>query len=363
MSSLMREDWINGELGDICEINMGQSPPSSTYNINGNGLPFFQGKAEFTELYPVVRKWCSAPNKIAYNEDILISVRAPVGTTNIANQKCAIGRGLAAITYKYCFKYVFYYLRLKEQDLDKQGTGTTFRAISGNILKSQTIPLAPLPIQRAIVAKIETLFSDLDNGIANLKQAQAQLKIYRQAVLKKAFEGDLTKAWREQRRKDAMTGVSKDMPGVSEPLPTAEELLKQAKEERQNHYNQQLEDWKKAVKEWEKNGKIGKKPTKPTEYKTYNSPVKNLDLQIPETWIFNCIGNVCSKTEYGSSTKSLDIGDVPVIRMGNMQDGKIDWTDLKYSSNIDEINQYLLIKEDVLFNRTNSPELVGKTVQ
>ena len=80
--------WITTELNQVAEIIMGQSPPSSTYNENDIGLPFFQGKAEFTELYPIVSKWCSEPNKIAESNDILISVRAPVGATNIANQKC-----------------------------------------------------------------------------------------------------------------------------------------------------------------------------------------------------------------------------------------------------------------------------------
>lgn len=192
----MIEDWVEVELGTVCNINMGQSPPSATYNTDGNGLPFFQGKAEFTELHPIVAKWCSSPKKIANKGDILLSVRAPVGSTNIANQICAIGRGLAAISFTCSNPFLWYYLKWIEKKLDSQGTGTTFRAISGNILKSQIFPLPPLPIQRAIVSKLEALFSDLDNGIANLKKAQQQLKIYRQAVLKKAFDGkNLSESW------------------------------------------------------------------------------------------------------------------------------------------------------------------------
>ncbi|MCK9435977.1 MAG: restriction endonuclease subunit S [Synergistaceae bacterium] len=194
----MREDWIEIELGKICSVNMGQSPPSSTYNKEGDGMPFFQGKAEFTELHPVVEKWCTAPKKTAKTGDILMSVRAPVGSTNIANIDCAIGRGLAAITYPFGYRYLWYFLKLIERKLDDQGTGTTFKAISGSVLKSQIVPIAPLPEQRAIVAKIEQLFSELDNGIDNLKAAKDKLEIYRQAVLKKAFEGELTKEWREQ---------------------------------------------------------------------------------------------------------------------------------------------------------------------
>lgn len=122
-----------------------------------------------------------------------------------------------------------------------------------SVYAKKRLLLPSLTEQRAIVSKIESLFSDLDNGIANLKKAQEQLKIYRQAVLKKAFEGELTKEWRAKQTN----------------LPNAEELLQQIKEERQNHYNQQIEDWKKAVKVWEKNGKEGKKPTKPKKLILY----------------------------------------------------------------------------------------------
>lgn len=305
----MREDWIECELGEVCNINMGQSPPSSTYNIEKKGLPFFQGKAEFTDLYPVVRKWCTKPTRIANDGDILLSVRAPVGSTNIANQECAIGRGLAAISYPYSYKIIWFYLKAIEQQLDKQGTGTTFRAVSGSVVRKQIFPLAPLPIQRAIVSKIEALFSDLDNGIANFKKAQEQLKIYRQAVLKKAFEGELTKEWREKQTN----------------LPTAEELLKHIKEERQNHYNKQIEDWKKVVKEWEKKGSVGKKPKKPSALTIPDKPNAehiSRKWESPQNWTWTQIGEVCFVTklagfEYTDYVKYDADGDLAVIKAEN----------------------------------------------
>jgi len=183
--------WQIKKLGEVCHVIMGQSPPSTSYNTNGIGLPFFQGKAEFTELYPVVEKWCNSPNKIAEPNDILLSVRAPVGTTNIANIKCCIGRGLAAIRYDN-YKYVFYFLKSIEQELDSKGTGTTFRAISGETIRMTEIPVPPPAEQKAIVTKIEELLSELENGIQQLETAQQQLKVYRQSLLKWAFEGKLT---------------------------------------------------------------------------------------------------------------------------------------------------------------------------
>jgi len=80
--------WV--KLGKVCKVIMGQSPPSKTYNMERKGLPFFQGKADFGELYPTPRVWCSSPQKIAQPGDILISVRVPVGPTNLANVTCCI---------------------------------------------------------------------------------------------------------------------------------------------------------------------------------------------------------------------------------------------------------------------------------
>ena len=85
-------------LDEVCSINMGQSPESSTYNETGEGVPFFQGNADFGIIHPTVRIWCTSPTKIAHSEDILVSVRAPIGALNIADIDCCIGRGLAALT-------------------------------------------------------------------------------------------------------------------------------------------------------------------------------------------------------------------------------------------------------------------------
>lgn len=182
--------WEVKKLGEVCDIIMGQSPPSSSYNYNKIGLPFFQGKAEFTELYPVVEKWCDSPNKIALPNDILLSVRAPVGTTNIANQKCCIGRGLAAIRYDN-YKYVFYFLRRIEQELDKKGTGTTFRAISGETIKSTEIPIPPLPEQQQIVAILESKLTICDAIEETIKTSINKCEALRQSILQKAFSGEL----------------------------------------------------------------------------------------------------------------------------------------------------------------------------
>jgi type I restriction enzyme S subunit len=184
-------NWKEAKLADVATIILGQSPPSSLYNSDKKGLPFFQGKAEFSDLHPIAKVWCTEPNKIAEPNDILLSVRAPVGTTNIADVKCGIGRGLAAIRYQVP-KFMFYYLKFIERELDKKGTGTTFRSISGDVVKNINVPLPPLEEQNRIVEKLDELLSELDKGKEQLQTALAQLKVYRQSLLKSAFEGQLT---------------------------------------------------------------------------------------------------------------------------------------------------------------------------
>ncbi len=198
-SAALPKGWVWTTLEEISQIILGQSPPSSTYNTDGEGLPFYQGKLEFGKLYPTPRKWCTAPKKIAEKGDVFISIRAPVGPTNICPETSAVGRGLAAIRGLGGIEslFILYLMRAYANEIASRGTGTTFDAITGNQLKTFEIPLPPLAEQRRIVAKLEVLFTQLDVAVDSLKKAQAQLHRYRRSILKAAFEGELTKEWRE----------------------------------------------------------------------------------------------------------------------------------------------------------------------
>ena len=184
-------------LEEICAINMGQSPDSSTYNEDGNGLPFFQGNADFGEIYPVVRMWCSEPTKIAREKDILISVRAPIGALNIANCECCIGRGLAALAVNedICAQeYLWHALSGKVDELNSKGTGSTFKAINKKTLSETEIPLPPIDEQRKIAAILDKV-SDL---IAKRQQQLDKLDEMIKARFMEIF-GDSetnTKNWR-----------------------------------------------------------------------------------------------------------------------------------------------------------------------
>lgn len=126
-------------LSEVANITMGSSPDSKYYNLEKQGLPFYQGKTEFGDLYiGEASVFCSEPVRIAEPGDILLSVRAPVGTVNLSVSKCCIGRGLASIRPKNNIEqlYLFYALRLKEADIDALGTGSTFKAINKDTLFS-----------------------------------------------------------------------------------------------------------------------------------------------------------------------------------------------------------------------------------
>ena len=193
ISSGLPPGWVRARLDECCEIIQGQSPPGDTYNIQGTGLPFFQGAAEFGETYPKAIKWCSAPKKVAEKDDILLSIRAPVGPTNLASEKCCIGRGLTAIRPLANIPpvYILYALRFLVQSLAAAGTGSTFDAIGSATIREFQVPLAPLGEQIRIISEIERQFTRLDAGVKALERTKAHLKRYRASVLKAACEGRL----------------------------------------------------------------------------------------------------------------------------------------------------------------------------
>lgn len=173
-------------LGSIAKIVAGQSPESSTYNSTGLGLPFFQGKADFQDMYPTVRMWCtSVKRKEAEPEDILISVRAPVGAVNICNQKSIIGRGLAAIRplSELDGKFLYYYLKANERQIDALGTGSTFKAITQETLKKIQIPVPPINDQ----IRIAHLLGKVEGLITQRKQHLKQLDDLLKSVFLEMF--------------------------------------------------------------------------------------------------------------------------------------------------------------------------------
>ena len=269
-----RSKWEYKKLSDVSDITMGQSPSSDSYNEDGKGLPFYQGNADFGDLYPTARVYCDAPSREADSDDILMSVRAPIGAINIANEHCCIGRGLCAIRPipKVSDKmFLFYFLRAKNAFLNLQGTGSTFKSISKKVVYDLNVPMPSFADQQRIVAELDCL-----NEMIAVKQEQL-----------KEFD-------------KLAQSIFYDMFG------------------------------------------------------------RGLSQQ---QWDQTTIGEIAEEIKYGTSSPATPNGRYKYLRMNNMtNDGYLDLSDLKYID-VDDSNyeKYVVRKGDILFNRTNSRELVGKT--
>lgn len=234
----------------------------------------------------------------------------------------------------------------------KRATGTGRKTLALEETSRFPVRLAPLAEQHRIVDKIDEMFSELDKGVESLRTAREQLKAYRQAVLKQAFEGKLTDKWREEHASE---------------FETASTLLKRIKAEREQRYERQLGEWKKAVKAWESGGQKGKRPSKPST-PAETPPLTQAELaelpKLPKGWAWIRLGSTYSmppqnglykaSSHYGSGTQ--------IVRIDDFYDGRLVRTDglkrVRLSSI--EVQKYRVWRNNVLVNRVNSIEYLGK---
>ncbi len=215
-----------------------------------------------------------------------------------------------------------------QSQIEAKGS-TNYSSIRGWEFLDYEILLPSLECQHQIASRFNTCFSAVNTHDLQASEQLSLLKQLRQAVLQEAVEGKLTAAWRTQH------------PVVKgDPQFDAVALLAQIRTEKER-----------LVKE----GKIRKEKPLP--------PIADDDkpFDLPDGWVWCRLGDVADGFQYGSSAKSIKDGKSPVLRMGNIQGGQIDWTDLVYTNDKDEAKKYSLTEGDLLFNRTNSRELVGKT--
>ena len=183
--------WERKKLAEVCEMVMGQSPPSDSYKKEKIGLPFFQGKADFSIYFPIPQIWCSSPMRIAEPNDILISVRAPVGPVNMADQKCCIGRGLTALRGKGQIDawFLFFYFKCIENSW--KGRGSTFDAIRKDDLENIQITMPPIFEQKRLASELKEKMAEVENLQFAIRNQQSAIDALPQAILRKAFRGEL----------------------------------------------------------------------------------------------------------------------------------------------------------------------------
>ena len=242
--------WMYSTLGDVCS----QPQYGYTTKASNNGNLHLLRTTDITSgkitwgTVPYCSKNPDDVDKYLLEEgDVVISRAGSVGVSHLLYkpEKSIFASYLIRFKpfidrkfFKYFLDGPLYWNAISENRL-----GIAVPNVNANKLKTISLPVPPLNEQHRIVAKIEALFSELDKGIESLKTAQKQLKVYRQAVLKHAFEGKLTAQWREENK---------------DKLEPADQLLARIQKEREARYQQQLADWKAAVKAWEAKGKEGR---------------------------------------------------------------------------------------------------------
>ena len=183
------EGWEVGCVDDEFTLTMGQSPPGDTYNEVGEGLPFYQGRADFGSRFPTRRVYCTAPTRLARAGDTLISVRAPVGDINMATENCAIGRGVAAARHRsgsrsYSYQFM---LGFEEVFARFEAEGTVF----GSIGKKDFHAISCAKPPRAVIAELETTLSPVDSRIDVTERESRTLAALRDTLLHKLISGTL----------------------------------------------------------------------------------------------------------------------------------------------------------------------------
>ena len=333
--------WDRAKFGEIYELAYGKSLTKAARNTDGD--------------FPVY----GSNGIVGHHNTFLVE-----GPVLVVGRKGAAGA--VSFSAKPCWPIdTTYYIRHSEHidirfsfylltslRLNQFDRSTAIPGLNRDDAYDLVVDLPPLSEQRRIVAKIEELFSELDKGIESLKAARAKLNVYRQAVLKHAFEGKLTAQWREENK---------------DKLETPEQLLAHIKQEREARYEQQLQEWNSTVKTWEETGKPGKKPAKP---KPANdpSPIGQEDrerlLDLPDRWAWVRLGQLFSispqngvykpASEYGSGTQ--------IIRIDDFYDGQLTrrtgFKKLRLSD--EEIEKYKVRNSDLIINRVNSIEYLGK---
>lgn len=180
------EKWVETTLGDICQITMGQSPASEYYNTKGDGLPLIQGNADLDNRKSIIRFYSSRYSKCCDAGDIIMSVRAPVGSIGRAQYKSCLGRGVCALKYENDFLY--YYLIFIENTWSTLSTGSIFESVNSKDL-SETIISIPHTIKEQIA--IAEILSDMDDEISMLKSRLAKYQSLKQGMMQQLLTGKI----------------------------------------------------------------------------------------------------------------------------------------------------------------------------
>lgn len=354
------ESWCTTTLKDVYHIFGGGTPATSKLEYWGGNIPWITS-ADIEGVHAVnVRKYVTekgidnSTTTKAPKNSLLVVTRVGLGKIAIIKEETCFSQDLQALVMAEELvipEYTLYLLSYKLQFLKYEGRGTTISGLTKKQLKDLEYQLPPLNEQHRIVAKIEELFSELDKGIESLKTAREQLKVYRQALLKHAFEGKLTEQWRKDN---------------ADKLETADQLLERIKQEREARYLQQLKAWKAAVKQWEADGKKGKRPKKPRTLKPISHNIELIDQDseledLPKGWLKLQVNDCLLEPPSNGRSVKDRVGGFPVLRLTALKPPKIDIAAHKNGDwEREQAKDYIIREGDFLLSRGNgSKNLVG----
>lgn len=347
------DHWKRVILSDIANVQNGFAF-SSSYFDSARGVPLIRirdiSKGETEHRY-----WGEFDEQYLVRAgDILIGMDGDFAISRWAGEKALLNQRVCRITLTGdLFSEDFLYLCLQPflDAINAETSSVTVKHLSSKTAEEIPLPLPPLMEQYRIVAKIEELFSELDKGVESLKMARAKLDVYRQTVLKHAFEGRFTAQWREENQ---------------DKIEKPEQLLPRIQQERAARYEQRLRDWEATVKTWKENGNLGKRPARPPKLKEIPPPslteTESLPA-LPAGWSYLRLGLVIDEPQYGSSKKcDYDYKGTGVLRIPNVVRGVVDASDLKGAYfEEDEKRTYGLRRSDILVIRSNgSISIVGR---
>ena len=307
------ESWEMVRLGSLVEREKGKKPKKQASEQSSSySLPYINIQA-FEE--GVIDSWTDGDGcRMCHESDFLMVWDGSRSGLVGRGMNGALGSTLVRINFPLIEnQYAYYFLQSKYEQINSRTKGSGTPHVDPNLLWNYEFPVPPLNEQRGIVAEIEELFSELDKGVENLEKAREQLKVYRQAVLKHAFEGRITAQWREE---------NKDQ------LENPEQLLARIKQERSAHYDQRLQEWNAAVDEWQEGGKLGKKPARPKKPQSVAGVSDGMKAQLPhlpEGWLWARLGNISEIA--GGLTKNQKRNDLPTrmkyLRVANVYSDRI----------------------------------------
>ncbi len=320
-------NWTWKNLGEICEdsqygwttsasetgdLHLLRTTDITSGRVDWDTVPYCEGNPDNPDKY------------LLEPGDIVISRAGSVGFSYLVEnpREAVFASYLIRFKPHFAGRYIAYFLKspMYWRSISESKSGVAVQNVNATKLSNVDIPIAPPGERNRVVAKIDELFSNLDAGIEDLQTAKQQLEHYRKSVLQAAVEGRLTADWRR----------------THDPEPAAQ-LLERAEE-------------KETVNKYKNRGKL-------------TEPDADLMYEIPPTWEWIQIGDLARAIRYGTSDKAKKGNKgVPMLRMGDIEGGELHYDDLKYlPEDWEDKEKFLLRDGDVLFNRTNSAELVGKT--